>query len=131
MKRTVVAILFIMTLAVSSCEIDGTTPCAEEVPTTAIVSEFPDSLKVGTTYVLDIAYILNNNCGEFDRFEISANQKAFDVQLITKYEGCNCNIEMSQQKITFDIIIDFPGLYQYNFWQADGDYDTRSVTIYE
>ena len=131
MKRTVVAILFLTMLIVTSCEIDGTPPCSEEVPTTALVKEFPDSLKVGVTYKVDIAYIINNNCGQFERFDVTANQKAFSVQLITKYEGCNCNIEMSEQHIEFDINLDFPGLYQYNFWQADGDYDTRTVTIYE
>ena len=130
--RKIKAIVFLlMILALGSCELNGTSPCDEERSTAAIIAEFPDSIKVGNTHHLDITYLLESECGEFERFDITAIGKSFKVEMITKYKGCNCTPELSEAHAFFDINIDYPGIYEYKFWQAEGDYDIRTVTIFE
>lgn len=131
MKRKVTIVLSVLVLLIASCEMDGTTPCIEERNAAAIISNFPDSIKVGNTHLLDVTYLLESDCGKFERFDVSATGKSFEVRLITKYTGCNCKALLIETKTTFDINLDFPGIYEYRFWQADGDYDTRTVTIFE
>ena len=131
MKRTIYILFSLLILTVTSCEIVNPDPCSEERETAAIISYFPDSIKVGNTHTLEVAYIKESNCGEFERFDVAATDKTFEVKLITKYEGCNCNPELAEASAFFDIDLDFPGVYEFRFWQADGDYDIRTVTIFE
>lgn len=131
MNKVIVVILALLTIGFASCEEDGAKPCTEDVTTASVLSDFPDSLKVGTTQTVSIQYVLENSCGEFDHFNVTNTDKTFEVEMITKYEGCNCNLEFSEESIDFDINIDFPGIYEYSFWLADGDYDTRSIKIFE
>lgn len=114
----------------TSC-IDDEKPCTEERDTAAIVTQFPDSLKVGDHYDVEISYILENSCGNFDRFEVSQMGSEIIVRMITKYEGCNCDLTFTEANTTYDITADFPGIYEYKFWQASGDYDSRTLVIYE
>lgn len=130
MKKAIIAIVCLMGI-LSSCEIDGTKPCSEERTTAALVSEFPDSLKVGTIFTLDVKYVLENSCGQFDRFDVALTDNSFEVELITKYEGCSCDLEFTEEMVSYDIDIDFPGVYEYKFWQAEGDFDSRSIVIFE
>ncbi|MBD3638138.1 MAG: hypothetical protein HUJ25_12370 [Crocinitomicaceae bacterium] len=130
MKKTYTVILALCVLIISACEIDGSKPCIEEKPAAAILSDFPDSLKAGDTYDLEIKFVLENSCGEFERFDVSNDEMSFDVKLMTKYEGCNCNLEFTEEVTTYKIDLDFPGVYEFNFWQSDQDFDTRTVHIY-
>lgn len=124
-------ILGICLFAFAACQEDGAKPCSETKPAAAIINDFPDSLKVGVSVEINIQYVLENSCGNFDRFDITSSNKNFEVKLITKYEGCNCNLEFKEADRNFEIQVDFPGVYTYNFWQADGDFDVRSIKIYE
>ncbi|MEX1003264.1 MAG: hypothetical protein WDZ35_14185 [Crocinitomicaceae bacterium] len=129
--RQFVGYIFLVVVLFHSCQKDGTKPCTEEEKTAAILTAFPDSLKAGEAYDVNIKYVLDNSCGSFDRFEINSTEKSFDVKLIAEYEGCNCNIEFSEHQVEFTIDVDYPGVYEYRFWQADNDWDIRSITIYE
>lgn len=117
--------------AVGSCEKDGEKLCTDERETASIIGDFPDSLKVGESYPLEVKYILESSCGEFDRFDIKVSEKSFIVKMITKYSGCNCNLEFKEQKTTYNIDVDYPGYYEFRFWQADTDWEVRTLKIYE
>jgi hypothetical protein len=130
MKKLTVAILTLVVLIVTSCD-DTTAPCIEEKPTASIIKNFPDSINVVNTHKLKVSYILENSCGKFDRFDVISTDKSYEVQMITKYEGCNCSLEFSEEETEFEINLDFPGVYEFKFWQADNDFDIRTVTIFE
>jgi hypothetical protein len=128
--KHIVVISILALLSFASCE-KGTTPCVETRAASAILSDFPSEIKVGTVQTIEIQYILENSCGEFDHFEITQNGSAFDVSIVNRYEGCSCKLEFIERSAFFDIDIDFPGVYQFNFWLADGDYDSRTITVFE
>ncbi|MFT4600379.1 MAG: hypothetical protein ACI857_000553 [Arenicella sp.] len=115
----------------SSCNKGATSPCVETKSASAIVSEFPETVKVGTVQTIEIKYIIESNCGDFEHFEVTQDGAAFNVAIVTKYEGCSCKLELVERSAFFDVDIDFPGVYQFNFWLADGDFDSRTVTVFE
>lgn len=131
MKRFLFAILSLTLLTASKCEPDSQGPCEEERQTAAIVSDVPDSIKVGNDHLVDVDFVLDNSCGEFERFDVTSTEKSFNIKLITKYSGCNCNLEFEEAATQYLIDIKYPGIYELNFWQADGEWDTHNVTIYE
>jgi hypothetical protein len=115
----------------SACEEEPSTPCDETKSASALIEDFPDSVKVGTVHPVDVRYILENDCGEFDHFDISQNGKSFEVTLMTKYTGCSCKLELIERETQFDIDVDFPGNYEFSFRLEDGDVDTYSLVVYE
>lgn len=131
MKKTLFVIALGLTGILFSCDEESPKPCTEERTTASIIGEFPDSLQVGDTYDLSVQYVLDNSCGSFDRFDVSLTDQSFEVKMITKYEGCSCNLELSEETVEYEIDIDFPGTYEYRFWQADSDFDTRTLVIYQ
>ena len=125
-------LLYILTIAVvfTSCE-EIEDACASEKPASAIIFEFPDSIEASETYELNVQYVLDNNCGSFDKFDIVAFDHAYEVKLMTKYEGCNCNMEFQEESVDFDVRVDEPGVYEFKFWLADNDFDTYSLKVYD
>jgi len=126
----IIIIAFAAILSLTACE-KGTTPCIETKSASAIVTEFPETIKAGTIQTIEIKYILESDCGEFDHFEITQDGPAFNVAIVTKYEGCTCDLQLKERSAFFDVDIDFPGTYKFNFWLSDGDYDSRTVTVFE
>ncbi|MCB9222857.1 MAG: hypothetical protein R2780_10960 [Crocinitomicaceae bacterium] len=129
--KKILVIAVLLAGAFYSCKNHGNKPCSEERETAAIIGEFPDSIKADETYTLKVKYVIENSCGSFNRFEVSQMEDVFTVKLISKYEGCSCNLEFAEGSVDFDISIDFPGIYEYKFWQAEGEYDERTITVYE
>lgn len=130
MRHFTLAILSFAFL-VQSCQNEGTKPCTETKSASAILGEFPDTLKVGTKYNLGISYVIENSCGQFDHFDVNYSEKTYNIKLITKYEGCSCKIELEEKTIDYEIDVDFPGSYEFRFWLADGDYDSRLLSVVE
>jgi hypothetical protein len=130
MKRLLFIAILLAGL-LQSCDPDNPGPCSESREAAALVTDFPDSLKVGIPHMMQIKYVLESSCGTFDYFDISQMDNSITVKLMTKYEGCNCDLQFTEHTTEFEIVIDFPGVYEYQFWQADGDYDSKTITIYE
>ncbi|OIQ27082.1 MAG: hypothetical protein BM555_06235 [Crocinitomix sp. MedPE-SWsnd] len=130
MKRNLI-IAIVAILSLSSCDKGTTSPCIETKSASAIVTEFPETIKAGTIQTVEIKYILESDCGEFDHFEISQDGPAFNVEIVTKYQGCTCDLQLKERSAFFDVDVDFPGTYKFNFWLSDGDYDSRTVTVFE
>lgn len=118
-------------LLLTSCQDEGGSPCTEERGASTIISAFPDSVEIGNVYPVNVQYVTENSCGDFERFEIMQSNKSFEVKMITKYTGCSCKIELVERQIDFDIDIAFPGTYEFRFWLAGGDFDVRTVTVFE
>ncbi|MEO9531887.1 MAG: hypothetical protein ABJG68_15960 [Crocinitomicaceae bacterium] len=122
---------FLAALLLTSCETEGTSPCTEEREASTIISTFPDSVKAGSNYPVNVQYVTESSCGEFERFEVTQNNKSFEVKMVTKYTGCSCKLELVEHQIDYNIDIGFPGTYEFRFWLAGGDYDVRTVTVFE
>lgn len=105
--------------------------CAQEKPASALVFDFPDSIKIYESHPIKVRYVLDNNCGDFKDFEVSANGNDYEVKLMTKYEGCQCEPEFIEGETEYEIRIDFPGTYKFKFWLSNNDYDTYSLTVFE
>jgi hypothetical protein len=118
-------------ILLTSCETEGTSPCTEERGASAIISLFPDSVQVGANHPINIQYITESSCGEFERFDVVQSDKSFEVKMITKYTGCSCKIELVEHQRDYTIDIAFPGTYEFRFWLASGDFDVRTVTVFE
>ncbi|MCH2236078.1 MAG: hypothetical protein MK078_17735 [Crocinitomicaceae bacterium] len=131
MKR----LFIILTLASSlagqmSCDkID--TACDEIKPTSALVDSLPDSIKVGEPYIVNIDYVLENSCGSFEKFETTNTGDKLQIQLITKYAGCNCDQTFSEELAQFNLLLEYPGYYSIEFWEDDDDYNTFLIKAFE
>jgi len=131
MKKIAYIAFFSALTIMTACEEEPSTPCDETKSASALVEDFPDSVKVGTVHPVTVNYILENDCGEFDHFDISQNGKSFAITLITKYSGCSCKLELIERETTFNVDVDFPGNYEFSFRLEDGDLDTYSLLVYE
>jgi len=131
MKKLGLGIFLLGLVSLSACEDATTKPCSEERTASAIISEFPDSIKVGEIENVSIKFILENSCGDFDRFEILHTDQVYKVCLITVYEGCNCAQEFYEETVEFDIDIDFPGSYEFKFWVGEEEYESYAITVFE
>lgn len=124
-------IAFVAILCLASCDKTAPSPCTEERESSTIISAFPDSVKVGANQEVLVQYVTESSCGEFERFEVVQTNKSFEVKMITKYAGCSCKLELVEHQVNFNLGIAFPGNYEFRFWLAGGDYDVRTVTVFE
>ena len=131
MKKLVIILLIGFTFVLEACKKDGEKPCEDTKSASALIVDFPDSVKVGTVQNVNVQYVLENSCGAFDHFEVSFANNVYEVKLITKYQGCNCVIELIDRSVDYEINIDFPGVYEIKFWLADEEYDSRTIIVYE
>lgn len=106
------------------------TACDQIKPTSALVDSLPDSISVGQPYTINVNYVLENSCGSFDKFETTNTGDKLQVQLITKYEGCNCDQSFSEEVAQFNLTLEYPGNYSIEFWEDEDDYNTFLVTGY-
>lgn len=107
------------------------TACKEEKQTACSVSEFPDSLQVGTQYDVVVDYVLESSCGSFDRFEIIEQNGRTQVKMHTKYEGCSCQLELTEQTAKFPVKFESAGYYEFSFWLSDEQWDTYILEVYQ
>lgn len=131
MRKLTYILILGLNIFLFSCKQETATPCEQVKSASALIQDFPDSLKVGTAFPVTVNYILENDCGDFDHFDISQNGKSFVVTLMTKYTGCSCKLELIERQTNFDIDVDFPGNYEFSFSLEDGDLDTYSLVVYE
>jgi len=128
--KKLIYIAGIIAFIVVSC--DKANPvCSETIKTSSLAIDFPDSVKAGENFQLDVKYILENSCGEFDSFEVSQVDNATQIILYAKYDGCNCTLEFQERKGTFDIMVGQPGFYEYQFWVAENEWDTYILKVYQ
>lgn len=133
MKKTIQILtvgLLTLPLLLSSCD-KGSPVCEETKKTSAIVFDFPDSVSTSETFDLEVKYVLDNSCGEFDSFEIVSDDNETQVTLYAMYEGCNCNLEFEERSQTYPIQIPQEGFYQYSFWVDEDVWESYSLKVYE
>lgn len=129
MKKLIGAIV-LSGILLGSCE-KINDACKSEKHAAAIVFDFPDSIQTQHTYELEVHYVLDNSCGEFEGYDVTSNGNSFEVKLKTKYEGCNCSPEFIEGEEDYDIRIDLPGIYEFKFWLADNDFDAYTLKVFE
>lgn len=123
-------VVFIGLFFLVSCK-DLNNVCSEEKYSSAIVYDFPDSLKAGTEHELKVEYILENSCGSFLEFEEKQISDTTEVKIKLKYEGCSCNLQFEQKVGYYSLQQDSAGIYKYRFWVGDGEYDSFFLKVYE
>ena len=106
------------------------TACDQTKPASALVESLPDSIPVGQPYTITVKYVLENSCGSFEKFETTNTGDKLQVQLITKYEGCNCDQSFSEEIAQFNLTLEYPGIYSIEFWEDEDDYNTFLVKGY-
>ena len=121
--------IFAVSFQLSCDKID--TACDEIKPTSALVDSLPDSIKVGEPYTIYVDYVLENSCGSFEKFETTNTGDKLQIQLITKYEGCNCDQTFTEEVAQFDLLLEAPGYYSIEFWEDEDDYNSFLVKGFE
>ncbi len=127
MKKLIITIVCLAAIAMS-CK-KGNTVCEETVKTATLVIDFPDSVQANEQFRLDVKYILDNSCGKFDSYDVNQVDNITQITMYAKYEGCNCNLQFVEGEGQFDIMIGQQGLYEYQFWIAENEWDTYSLKV--
>ena len=129
MKKLIFSILALAFFSVSCEKIEDA--CESEKNSSALVFDFPDSIQVDTSETIEINYVLDNGCGSFEELEVeNSDFYSYEIKVKTKYQGCNCTANFVEGKVDFVINMSHPGIYEFKFWVADGDYDTYSLKVY-
>lgn len=120
---------FFVFVLLTGCD-DIEKACTEDKYGSAIVYDFPDSVKAGTTLDLKVAYILENSCGSFTEFEEHVMGDTTEVRVKLLYEGCSCNLQFKEDSSYYPLKQDAAGTYFYKFYLGESDYDTYSLDVY-
>jgi hypothetical protein len=123
-------IILLTGLFLSACSgIDDS--CKEERYGSAIVDFFPDSLQAGISDEVSVQYIIENSCGSFVEFEESQTDHTIDVRVKLLYDGCNCNLVFTEDSSFYSFKQDSAGLYYYNFYYEDADFESYPLVVYQ
>lgn len=122
----------ILVLAILFTACKGADPaCKEEKAASALVKDFPDTMKVGQEIELEVQYIIENSCGEFKEWDVVQHDSVFTIKMMTEYQGCNCALQFEDKSEFYTLKFSEVGHYTHKFWVAENEYDAYTVVVAE
>lgn len=126
--KTVAVVLFLAT-SLSSCSSDdgGETIIIKNSYLTSV--DGPVTGTVNQEITLTTKYVIENSCGQFEKFnEVqNGNSKTIDVQV--KYTGENCTTASTEVTTPYKFTVIAPGTYTFKFKRNASQFITHVVTV--
>lgn len=126
--KTIAAVLFIAT-SLTSCSNDdgGETIIFKNSFLTSV--EGPETGLVNQEITLTTKYVIENGCGQFEKFnEIqNGNNKTIDVNV--KYTGANCGNTSTEVSAPYKFMVNQAGTYIFKFKKSASQFITHVVVV--
>ena len=124
-----IAAIFFTSLSIVSCSSDdgGETVILQNEFVT--VATAPETGLVNQDITIDLKYMVDNPCGQFNKFveTTTGNTKIIEVQV--KYVGSDCGQNASEVAVPYTFKVNQPGTYTFKFKRNASQYLTRVVTV--
>jgi hypothetical protein len=79
--------------------------------------------------VFNVAFYVNNGCGDFGSFEETIDGNTITIKVIAKYEGCVCTDDIPLRESVYTFTSATAGTYTLKFLKTDGTFITETVVI--
>ena len=129
MKIMKTVYLFFLMLVLASCSLSNSSAtCIENrgAPIETVV-EKPNT--DASKHMFDVAFRVDNGCGDLGTFEQSTEGNTTTVWIIAKYEGCVCTQDTPLRNAVYTFNQTVPGTYTLKFKMIDNNYVTKTVVI--
>ena len=124
-----IGLIVVVLFAVFACK-KNKDLCEEEKLTAAFIFDYPETVAAGSTFILDVNYVVDNSCGDFGKFDaIMMDGNTLEVRLKTYYKGCNCVDEFEEKSVSYPVTFDEAGIYQLKFWIAEDEFESYLITV--
>ncbi len=84
---------------------------------------------VNQEILLAIDFTSFNGCGQFNKFEETANGNETTIIVNAKYEGCVCTQDLPTRQAIYKFRKSQAGTYTLKFLQSDNIYLNHTVTV--
>lgn len=89
----------------------------------------PDSTKVNIPIVLNVSFVVGNNCGTFNQFVSTADYPK-SVVAVVDYTGCKCDTESTTQTKPYTFNATAAGTYVLKFLtENEAAPITKTITV--
>ncbi len=129
MKKLLLLFFVTVTLLTSCCDSKtNDEQCVSFVPEGIdAVTLIPTTDMTGAAF--NVAFYVNNGCGNFGSFEEIVNGNSITIKVIAKYEGCVCTDDIPLRESVYTFTSNTSGTYLLKFIKADGTFITETVVI--
>ncbi len=132
MKKSVsVLIVAVLAALVVSCNYRKEEEECREIEITEFSQvEIRDTAISGAEVPMDIAFWVNNGCGQYYRLLQNTDlgyDREFQLQAI--YEGCTCTTDLPLRQITLSFKAYVPGTYTLKFKSASGSIVVKTLVL--
>lgn len=128
--KTMALVMFVASSALTSCSSDD-----DSGPQTTTQKEFATAVNGPTTgaknqeITLTVTHVVDNNCGQFNRFVQSTSGNTKTVEVEVKYSGTNCGTTPSTKTQPYKFTVSQNGTYVFKFKKSATEFITHSVVI--
>ena len=103
--------------------------CLSYIKASIIKVEGPNKGTVNQEINFTVSFGCSNGCGQFGNFEQTSDNDTTTINVIAKYEGCNCTLDAPIRQTIYKFKATQTGTYYLKFWQTDKSYLLDSLII--
>lgn len=126
-------LILITSVLFTSCSNDDDVNCPpDEVEIEDVVTvDAPETGQVNETIDIEVFFEVRNSCGEFNRFIETGTTMEREIQVESRYEGCNCNQVIESITAIYEFTPEEVGEYTLNFLSGANEFITVDISVTE
>ncbi|CAM4348090.1 hypothetical protein [Gillisia limnaea] len=129
MKTRLILYLFLAILI--SCTNDDPKECIGYRNEYVTEVNAPSSGKINEAVEIEIDFVVNNGCGNFEKFLESGSEQSKTIEVQAKYEGCICPQVTRTITAVYEFIPLSTGEYELKFKSGETEFTTVNLIITE
>lgn len=89
----------------------------------------PATATVGEPIRVEITYLVNNSCGQFDRITKEENVDNYTFYVYSRNEGTSCQEVVRELTVDYNFTPTRKGIHNFRFWQAPEQFLTKTFDV--
>lgn len=127
--KTMALVLFVST-SFTSCSSDddsGNSQTTQKEFVTAVTG--PTTGTVNQELTLNVTFVIDNSCGQFNKFIVATSGNTNTIEVEAKYTGNNCGTTPSTKTQPYKFTANQAGTYTLKFKKSATEFITQTVVI--
>ncbi|MGD9994970.1 MAG: hypothetical protein AB7S69_16845 [Salinivirgaceae bacterium] len=123
-----VFVLFLATVSLTQCSLDGS--CYQQMEVPVIRFEMPDSIPLDSTATIQVVYVTYSGCSKLNDLQAYLHGDTISIHVIADYEGCICPTYLPDSIATYDFDPPAARSYIFRAWKFDNTILQDTLLVY-
>ena len=123
-----VFVLFLATVTLTQCSLDGS--CYQQMEVPVIRFEMPDSISLDSTAAIHVVYVTYSPCSKLSSLKVYQQADTLSIHVIADYDGCDCSGIIPDSVVTYQFVPAAERNYIFRAWKFDNTILQDTLLVY-